>query len=390
MSSPLKGVKVLDFSHLLPGEICSTILSDLGCDVLRVEGLKPGLGQKLPPVIKGESLYYWSLHRNKRRIALDLKQEEGVEVIRELVKEHDVVLENFRPGVMKRLGLDHGTLKKVNKKLVYCSISGYGQGSSWCERPGHDLNFVAEAGILSLTRDDNGRPVLPGVLISDYMSGLYAALSVVSALFDRQRNARSMHLDVSMFESALATLNILGTSMMYTGREPDEESGFLYPALLPNYNVYKCKDDRYLAVASLEPQFWVSFCECIERPDLAKKEPVNGKTAQLIATIAKIIETKTLKQWMKIFEKANCCVSPVNTLKEAFEHLPTREREVVTHMIHPVLGAVPQVTHPVPGKKQKVTKSTANPHEETLKVLGDLGYSKKQIANLAKSKVIAG
>lgn len=193
MSSPLKGVKVLDFSHLLPGEICSTILADLGCEVLRVEGLKPGLGQKLPPVIKGESLYYWSLHRNKRRIALDLKQAEAIEVVRELVKKHDVVLENFRPGVMKRLGLDHPALKKINKKIVYCSISGYGQESSWCDRPGHDLNFVAEAGILSLTRDENGRPVLPGILISDYMSGLYAALSVVSALFNKQRNGASMH-----------------------------------------------------------------------------------------------------------------------------------------------------------------------------------------------------
>lgn len=390
MNSPLQGVKVLDFSHLLPGEICSTILSDLGCEVLRVEGLKPGLGQTLPPVIKGESLYYWSLHRNKRRMALDLKQPEAIQIVQELVKEHDVVLENFRPGVMKRLGLDHAKLKKFNKKLVYCSISGYGQESSWCERPGHDLNFVAEAGILSLTRGENGRPVLPGVLISDYMAGLYAALSVVSALFDRDRSGKGRHLDVSMFESALATLNILGTSMMYTGREPDEESGFLYPAILPNYNVYKCKDGRYLAVASLEPQFWVSFCQCIERPDLGKKHPVNGKTAQLIATIAKIIETKTLKQWMKIFEAANCCVSPVNTLKEAFDHLPTRERNVVTHMMHPVLGAVPQVTHPVPGKKKKITVSANDPHEETIKVLKDLGYSKKDISSLANAKVISG
>ncbi|MBI4533527.1 MAG: CoA transferase, partial [Candidatus Melainabacteria bacterium] len=186
MPLPFNKLQVLDFAHLLPGELCSTILTDLGFKIIRIESLEPGLGQRLPPLIKGESLYYWSLHRNKRRIALNLKSKAGIEVVRKLARESDVILENFRPGVMNRLGIGYSQMQRINSKLIFCSISGYGQNSAWSQRPGHDLNYVAEAGILSFNQTPNGQPVMPGVLVSDYMAGIYAALAIVSALYERQ------------------------------------------------------------------------------------------------------------------------------------------------------------------------------------------------------------
>lgn len=388
MSQPLNKVQILDFAHLLPGELCSTILSDLGCQVIRVESLKPGLGQRLPPVVKGESLYYWSLHRNKQRIAIDLKNQKGIEIVHRLAEKADVVLENFRPGVMNRLGIGYRQLQKINQKLIFCSISGYGQNSAWSQKPGHDLNYVAEAGILSFNRLPDGPPVLPGVLISDYMAAIYAALSVVSALYERGHTGKGKRLDVSMFECALSTLNILATMHLYTG-QPSQESGFTYKAELPNYNIYECSDGRYLAVASLEPKFWETFCQRIGRPDIVRSYPT-GPDPKMKEEFAQIISKRALAEWMEIFSNSDCCVSPVHTLEEALSYLPSKERGVITHLVHPVLGKVPQMATPVltKGNGQEEHFSTHNIAKETKRILGELGYSSKEMTELCDLNVI--
>jgi len=385
---PLGDVKVLDFAHLLPGELCSVILTDLGCRVTRIESLQPGLAHRLPPIVKGESLYYWSLHRNKRRIGLDLKNPDGVRVVHKLCESADVVIENFRPGVMDRLGIGYDDLAKVNPRLVYCSISGYGQTSAWSQRPGHDLNYVAESGILSLNRPPDGSPVVPGVLISDYMAGLYAALQVVTALHERQRTGLGKRLDVSMFESALSTLNVLATMLLYTGQQP-AQSGFSYKAELPNYNIYECADGRHLAVASLEPKFWETFCERIGRPELGGHSPT-GPDKALRDELAAIIASRPLAEWVEVFEGSDCCVSPVHTLEEAIAYLPSRERGVITHIVHPVLGKVPQMATPVFAKAAAADAPSLDSAEETRRVLRELGYSGEAIEELALAGAIAG
>lgn len=215
MFSSLSEIRVLDFAHLLPGELCTTILSDMGMEVTRVEPLSPGLGKRLPPVVDGESLYYWSLHRNKKRIAVDLKKPEGVALIHKLIKSFDVVVENFRPGVMDRLGIGYEQLSAINPKLVFLSVSGYGQNSEWSQRPGHDLNFVAETGVLNQHKKAEGPPSLPGILVSDYMSALYGALSIMGQLFARESSGKGRHLDISMFECSLSTLSILALSLIH-------------------------------------------------------------------------------------------------------------------------------------------------------------------------------
>jgi crotonobetainyl-CoA:carnitine CoA-transferase CaiB-like acyl-CoA transferase len=389
MALPLQNIRVLDFTHLLPGELCSTILADLGCEVTRVESLQPRLAQQLPPIVKGESLYYWSLHRNKQRMAVDLKNAQGVEIVRKLAGSCDVVLENFRPGVMNRLGIGYDALAGINERLVYCSISGYGQNSSMSQRPGHDLNFIAEAGVLGLSTQSDGRPNMPGILVADYTSASYAALSVVSALFEREKNGKGRHLDIGMFHCTLSTINILATVMMYTGEQPGHgRPGFQDE--MANYTIYCCKDKRYIAVAALEPQFWQVFCQRIGLPQLADKTPRAGDV-EIQKLLNGIFGEKTLDEWMVIFEGSDCCVSAVNSIEEALSFAPAQERGMVTHMPHPVLDKVPQLRTPTPfcenngGLKQTVPQPA---QQSTIAILEKLGYTSEQIEQLASAKVI--
>ncbi|MGD9682326.1 MAG: CaiB/BaiF CoA transferase family protein, partial [Candidatus Obscuribacterales bacterium] len=220
MDQPLKGIRVLDFTHLLPGELLSALLSDLGAEIVRIEAPSRGLAHRLPPVVEGESLYYWALNKRKKRLVINLKDERGKEIALRLAESFDLVIENFRPGVMERLGLGYESLAALNPAIIYCSISGYGKNSKEALKPAHDLNLVAEAGVLDLNRRQGERPVIPAIPISDYMAGLLAALSVVSALYKRKETGRGEHLDIGMLDSALSSLNILATMAMYTGLEP--------------------------------------------------------------------------------------------------------------------------------------------------------------------------
>ncbi|MBA3856333.1 MAG: hypothetical protein C0507_05425 [Cyanobacteria bacterium PR.3.49] len=377
LPTPLSKINVLDFAHLLPGELCSTILSDMGMQVTRVEPLTPGLGKRLPPIVDGESLYYWSLHRNKRRLAIDLKKPEGVKLIHRLIEKIDVVVENFRPEVMDRLGIGYDQLSKINPKLIFLSISGYGQNSTWSQRPGHDLNFVAESGVLNQHKNPDGTPTLPGILVSDYMSALYGALAVSAQLMERDTTGQGKHIDISMFECSLSTLNILTTGLLYTGVDPIK-GGFNYPAEMPNYTVYKCKDDRYLAVASLEKPFWDKFCTLIEREDL-KSVVVKPDDEQLRKTIESEIEKKTLAEWTAIFDGSDCCVSPVNTLQEALTQLPTKERKLLVKATHPVLGEVPQMTTPVFQHQDKKVIAKDEASHDARSILEDFGFADSEI-----------
>ena len=388
MTTSLSKTRVLDFAHLLPGELCSTILSDMGMQVTRIEPLEPGLGKRLPPVVDGESLYYWSLHRNKKCLTLDLKKPEGVKLIHKLAEHTDVVVENFRPEVMDRLGIGYEQLSKINPRLIFLSISGYGQKTQWSQRPGHDLNFVAESGVLNQHKNPDGSPTLPGILISDYMSALYGALAVSTHLMERETTGKGKHIDISMFECSLSALSILATGTLYTGVDPIA-GGFNYPAEMPNYNVYRCKDDRYLAVASLERPFWEKFCSLIGRVDLQPKTAKPSDTG-LKDVLAKEIEKKTLAEWTEIFAGSDCCVSPVNTLQEAFSHQLTKEKNLLVNASHPLLGSIPQMTTPVFNRHENEVVARDNTSHDARSVLTELGISSDEIDRLEKLHVLSG
>lgn len=390
MTAPLTGMKILDFTHLLPGELCSAVLSDLGAEVVRIESPTARLSHTLPPIIKGESLYYWSLRRDLKRMLVDLKSREGLELVRKLIPEFDVVLENFRPGVMDRLGLGFKQLSGINKKLIYCSISGYGQTSPRREEPVHDLNLIAETGLLRLNCRDGERPVLPSIPISDYMSGIFGALSVVGSLLSRERGADGAHLDISMADSAISTLNILGSMILYTDQEPSK-GGFAYPRELPNYNAYECSDGEFLAVASLEPHFWEEFCRRIARPELTQKLNLVEQEQELVDEISQTIKAKTLAEWEKIFEGSNCCVSIVKSVKEAFDSYPLADRGMLAHMVHPHLGKIPQIVFPVDRSQRKVRADTENGDDlkHMMQILKDAGYNDESIDKLIEQRVLS-
>ena len=388
MSLPLENIKVIDFTHLLPGELTSAVLSDMGAQLTRIEKLKPGLAQFLPPIIKGESLYFWSVHRDEKRIALDLKNEQAIEIIHKLVKEADVLVENFRPGVMGRLGLGYGKLHKINPKLVYCSISSYGQNSSFSQRPAHDVNMQAETGVMHVSRSPDGTPLMPGTLLSDFMAAMIASISILGALFERQQSQKGKHLDVSMFDSVLWTQSLAGTASLYTKEEP-QEADPCYRHELATYNVFKCSDGRCLVAAPLEPQFWEIFCRKLEREDMLKVFPF-GMNSELRDSIGAEFIKKTLAEWMDIFKDAECCVSPVNTIREAMEFLPAKERALIQNLIHPVLGAVGQMRAPLPFDKKHGSDITANADlaASSVEVLKELGYGPEEISSLRAAKVI--
>ncbi|MCC7530705.1 MAG: CoA transferase [Candidatus Melainabacteria bacterium] len=378
MTTTLSKIRVLDFAHLLPGELCSTILSDMGMQVTRIEPLEPGLGKRLPPVVDGESLYYWSLHRNKKRLAIDLKKPQGVKLIHNLAEHTDVVVENFRPEVMDRLGIGYEQLSKINPRLIFLSISGYGQKTQWSQRPGHDLNFVAESGVLNQHKNPDGSPTLPGILISDYMSALYGALAVSTHLMERETTGKGKHIDISMFECSLSTLSILATGTLYTGMDP-VDAGFNYPDEMPNYNVYRCKDDRYLAVASLERPFWEKFCSLIGRVDLQPRT-VKPSDKGLKETIAKEIEKKTLAEWTEVFAGSDCCVSPVNTLQEALSHPLTREKKLLVNASHTTLGDIPQMITPVFNRNVDEVVARDHASYDVRTILSELGLTDEEMS----------
>lgn len=389
MTPPLSGIKVLDFTHLLPGELTVSILSDLGCEITRIERLQPGLAQTLPPIVKGESLYFWSVRREEKRLGLDLKKEQAKEIIYKLAENADILVENFRPGVMGRLGLGYGKLHNLNRKLIYCSISGYGQNSSWSQRPGHDINLQAEAGILHINRQLDNRPSMPGTLLSDFMSASMAAISIATSLFERERTGKGRHLDISMFDSAFWTQCLASTFSAYFEQEPRETSPS-YREGLSNYNVFRCLDGRYLAVAPLEPQFWQTFCERIDRPDLITI-PAFGTNKELKKTLESEIAKKTLAEWLEAFRNHDCCVSPVNTLKEAMCFLPTEERQLLQDLIHPVLGKIKQIRTPLPfERKSDQIVVAADLAESTKSILKQLEYDDTRVRELAELGVIAG
>jgi crotonobetainyl-CoA:carnitine CoA-transferase CaiB-like acyl-CoA transferase len=388
MTLPLKDIKVLDFSHLLPGELTSALLRDLGAEVIRVERLQPGLVKFMPPIVKGESLYYWCVHRDEKRLGLDLKNPKGVEVARKLAEDADVLVENFRPGVMGRLGLGFGKIHAINPRLVYLSISSYGQQSAYAQRPGHDLNLQAETGTLWLSRNEEGRPLIPGTLLTDFTTALFAALSIVSGILQRNHTGKGRHLDVSMFDSTIYMQSLAAAAQGYFNQMPLEADP-AQRADSANYNVFKCADGRYVAAAPLEPQFWEIFCDKLGRSEWKNLLPF-GPQKKLREELDRIFAQKTMAQWVEIFDTADCCVSPVNTMEDAIKFLPVRERNLFHTLLHPVLGEIPQMRAPLPFDRKYHEQSTATADivRSSTETLAENGYSTKEIEELAAAKVI--
>ncbi|HWV10083.1 MAG TPA: CaiB/BaiF CoA-transferase family protein, partial [Pseudomonas sp.] len=342
MKGPLSSLKILDFSTLLPGPFASLLLADMGADVLRVESpTRLDLVRVLPPHDGGVSASHAYLNRNKRSIALDLKQAEAVAMVKQLVEDYDIVLEQFRPGVMDKLGVGYEALKAINPRLIYVSITGYGQTGPYRDRAGHDINYLALAGIASYTGRRESGPLPLGVQLADLGGGsLHGAMGLLAAVIQRQATGEGQHVDISMTDCAFSLHGMAGAGYLAAGVEPAMENQALNGGSF--YDYYRTRDGRWFSVGSLEPQFMQQFCAAIGRPELAARGLSQRPEDQqaLKREIEIEFEKRDAAQWAEVFAALDACVEPMLPLSEAVEHPQLKARELVVEV--PRAGATPQ------------------------------------------------
>ncbi|WP_313464566.1 MULTISPECIES: CaiB/BaiF CoA transferase family protein [Pseudomonas] len=393
MNGPLASLKILDFSTLLPGPFASLLLADMGAQVLRVESpTRMDLVRVLPPHVDGTSASHAYLNRNKRCIALDLKQAEAVEVVKQLVQEYDIVLEQFRPGVMDKLGVGYEALKAINPKLIYVSITGYGQTGPLRDRAGHDINYLALAGVASYTGRRETGPLPLGVQLADIGGGsLHGVMGLLAAVIHRLQTGEGQQVDVSMTDCAFSLHGMAGAGYLAAGVEPEMEGLALNGGSF--YDYYRTRDGRWFSVGSLEPQFMQQFCAAIGRPELAARglSPKPEEQQALKREIAIEFEKQDFAHWQERFAALDACVEPMLSLAEAVEHPQLRERGVVTQVPNGKGGAQRQVACPI-----RFSAGLPEPRHigaalgaHTAQVMAELGYTDEQVAALKAAKVIA-
>jgi crotonobetainyl-CoA:carnitine CoA-transferase CaiB-like acyl-CoA transferase len=395
--SALSDIRVLDLSRLLPGGFCSLLLADFGAEVLKVEDT--GMGDYIrwsPPYHEGaddsaKSALFLALNRGKRSIRLDLKSEAGREVLLRLVREHDVLLESFRPGVMERLGAGYETLREENPRLVYCAITGYGQDGPYTSRSGHDMNYLGLNGVLGLTGDAGGPPVQPGGQIADLGGGaLMAAFGIMAALRERERSGEGQLVDVSMFDGSLSWLALVAAKYLADGVVPKRGEPELTGGLIC-YRPYACSDG-WVTLGALEPKFWQAWCRGVGREDLVERQ-FERPGSDAHAEVERIFLERTRADWQAFASEHDCCLEPVLDLDEALDSELVRARAMVTRLDQPG-AASPVALLGVPVKLSRTPGAPAGPGpalgEHTREVLEGLGYSDEEVGALLESGAAAG
>lgn len=327
-NAALKGLKVLDFSTLLPGPFATLYLADLGAEVIHIESpTRPDLIRMLPPYANGQATSHSYLNRNKQSITLDLKDPKNIELIKQKIADFDIVIEQFRPDVMQRLGLDYQTLAEINPRLIYCSITGYGQNGSYKNKAGHDINYVALSGIAGHSgRQDSGPPPM-GIQIADVAGGsLHAVIGILTAVIERQSSGQGQYIDISMTDCVVAMNNMAASAVLAGEQKQEAEREHLNGGTF--YDYYQTQDGRYISIGSLEPQFMSGLAQTLELPILLEKgASFNADDRQEVKlAIQEKIKSKPLLDWQNIFNHLDVCVEPVLSLDEALNSDLAKQR----------------------------------------------------------------
>lgn len=390
---PLKGVRVLDLTQAMAGPIATMVLGDLGAEIIKIE---PPAGDQTrswaPPYIKGISAYFLSVNRNKRSISLDLKSEEGREIMRKMVQKSDILIQNFRPGTMERLGLPYDKARELNPQLIYCSLSGYGQDGPQKDWPGYDLTVLANSGLLSLNGEESRTPIKFGVPIADIVSGMFANSAILSALYERTKSGLGQHIDLSMLDVNFLILTHQAYNYFATGENP-RKLGSAHPSIAP-YQVFRT-GDGYIAIAVGTEKLWKSFCASIGRKDLTDNEKFRENALRvenrglLVEEIESSFRGSKTDELVGRLLKDGIPAAPINTVEQAANNPQIRARGMVSEMDAPY-GRIPIQGTPfrmsrTPGR---ISKAPPLLGEDSVQILKSLGYNEEQIEALEKDGVV--
>jgi formyl-CoA transferase len=342
--APLSGIRIVDLTRVVAGPFCTMMLGDMGAEVLKIEEPKHGDDSRAwAPLVDGTGSFFLALNRSKKSVALDLKTAEGADALRRLIASADVLIENFRPGSLAELGFDYAAAAALNPRLIYCSISGYGQTGPASQLPGYDAVLQGEAGIMDMTGFPGGEPTRVGVAITDYLAGLYATQGILLALHDRHASGLGQHVDISLFEAMLSVMRLPMSVLLATGNTPSRV-GNEHLNIAP-YQPLQAKDGLII-VAVANPALWVRFCEAMERPEWRDDPRFKTNTDRvanrdaLKAAIEILFQTLTVEELMRRFQAKNVPCGRVRSIAEALEHPQVRPRQIVLTLPHPEIGAI--------------------------------------------------
>ncbi|SFI19257.1 CoA:oxalate CoA-transferase [Tindallia magadiensis] len=395
MEYALENVKVLDLTRVLAGPYATMILGDLGADIIKIE--MPGMGddsRAFGPYVEEESAYFMSLNRNKRSITLNLKEEEGKKIFKDLIKKVDVVVENFRPGTMEKLGLGYETLKEINPKLIYAASSGFGHTGPYSKRAAYDAVVQAMGGIMSITGQENGKPTRVGTSIGDINAGMFTAIGILSALYRVKETGQGQKVDVAMLDSQVAILENAIARHVVTGEIPQPQ-GNRHPAIVP-FETFETQDGEIM-IAAGNDALWKKLCQAMDHSDLSddprfKTNPLrNENHSALKPILEEITQKKTTAQWQDILDEAGVPNGPINTIDKVLEDPQVKAREMILEMDHPKAGkmrvpGIPVKLSDTPGKIRRPAPLLGEHTEEILKEY--FNYQDEEIEKLKENKIL--
>ncbi len=378
-SLPLKGIKILDLSRLLPGPYCTMILADLGAEVIKIEEPKIGDYNRLWHIG-----YFNGVNRNKKSITLNLKKEKAKEIFYKLCENADVIVETFRPGVVKRLGIDFETVKKFNPKIIYLSLTGFGQNTPLKSKPGHDLNYLGLSGILSFTSCKHKHLAIPSTQIADYSGAVFGVIAVLSAILRRDKIDSPQYIDIAMMDCLFSFLSMIAGKFFMDKINPEPANELLNGGYAC-YNIYETKDGRYLTVGALEEKFWNNLCEILGKNEWKKEIFNKEKQNEIIEELSKIFKTKTLNEWLEVFKDKDVCIEPVLNLDEALNSDYAKARKIVFK-----IDKISQIKNPleISPKFDFSHNSPPSLGEHTEDILNQIGYSKEEIDKFKSEGII--
>jgi formyl-CoA transferase/CoA:oxalate CoA-transferase len=395
VTQPLAGLKVLDFTRVLAGPFATMILGDLGAEIIKAEPLNGDESRSWPPILeKGESGYFLSLNRNKKSITLNLKDPRAKDIVYQLAGKVDIVIENFTPGVVKRLEIDYESLSQKHPGLIYCSISGFGQRGPYRDKRAYDPIIQGMTGMISITGEKGRSPVKIGIPITDLVAALYAVIAIQSAYIRKTNSGKGQYIDIALYDSMVSMLTIMAMQFFATGENP-ERWGLDHIHRVPA-RAFEASDGQYVQVAATNDVMYPKFCELLEMPELIDdpRFDTNAKRVANRDAIMPILEEKmrekTRDEWLQLFEEAKLPCGPISNLNEVFSDPNISEREMLFSLEHPVEGIIEQLGFPFKFS-QTPAKARLRPPllgEHNLEVLKSLGYSSREIDAFRSEKVI--